>query len=153
MRIQVCNKWFFKSFINLCSLLSWLDVSRYLWGFNNTIRDVIPKSLVKLLSQRLEWEKIWEEIIFRYQVELLGTLEDKVTMIIGVLSLCFFLNWKHDFVDIESSFLSNNFAIPYPTYFHPCKDNEVFKWQKRIRRTVRPCSFLLELLDRVLIFL
>ncbi|KAI3858178.1 hypothetical protein MKW98_009839 [Papaver atlanticum] len=28
----------------------------------------------------------------------------------------------------------NDFGVPYPTYFHPSSDSEVFQWQSRMRR-------------------
>ncbi|KAM2896713.1 hypothetical protein COP2_006439 [Malus domestica] len=43
---------------------------------------------------------------------------------------------------IESSpWNSNDFAIPYPTYFHPSKDIEVFQWKNRMRRQKRHILF------------
>ncbi|KAK9280091.1 hypothetical protein L1049_013776 [Liquidambar formosana] len=43
---------------------------------------------------------------------------------------------------IESSPWNNNdFAIPYPTYFHPSSDNEMFQWQNRMRRLKRRYLF------------
>ncbi|CAH1447236.1 unnamed protein product [Lactuca virosa] len=43
---------------------------------------------------------------------------------------------------IESSpFNSNDFAIPYPTYFHPSKDSDVFTWQNRMMKLDRKWLF------------
>ncbi|RVW65821.1 putative xyloglucan galactosyltransferase GT11 [Vitis vinifera] len=43
---------------------------------------------------------------------------------------------------IESSpWHRNDFAVPYPTYFHPSNDNEVFQWQNRMRRQRRRFLF------------
>ncbi|RRT74945.1 hypothetical protein B296_00016858 [Ensete ventricosum] len=38
---------------------------------------------------------------------------------------------------------ANDFGIPYPTYFHPAKDAEVFIWQDRLKELKRRylCSF------------
>ncbi|KAH7838115.1 hypothetical protein Vadar_022268 [Vaccinium darrowii] len=36
---------------------------------------------------------------------------------------------------------SNNFAIPYPTYFHPSSDREAFGWQNKMRRLERRYLF------------
>ncbi|XVF37857.1 hypothetical protein REPUB_Repub20aG0047200 [Reevesia pubescens] len=38
-------------------------------------------------------------------------------------------------LSIESSYWSNDFALPYPTYFHPSSDSEVIRWQKRVMRS------------------
>ncbi|XP_022761835.1 probable xyloglucan galactosyltransferase GT15 isoform X2 [Durio zibethinus] len=42
---------------------------------------------------------------------------------------------------IESGSWKNDFAVPYPTYFHPSTDNEVFQWQELMRRQNRPYLF------------
>ncbi|KAK9725859.1 hypothetical protein RND81_05G174300 [Saponaria officinalis] len=43
---------------------------------------------------------------------------------------------------IESSpFGNNDFAIPYPTYFHPSRDSEVYEWQTRVTRSKRRYLF------------
>ncbi|KAG2277707.1 hypothetical protein Bca52824_060262 [Brassica carinata] len=36
---------------------------------------------------------------------------------------------------------ANDFGIPYPTYFHPAKDSEVFEWQERMRNLDRKWLF------------
>nr|CAD1836047.1 unnamed protein product [Ananas comosus var. bracteatus] len=36
---------------------------------------------------------------------------------------------------------ANDFGIPYPTYFHPAKDAEVFLWQDRMRKLERKWLF------------
>lgn len=43
---------------------------------------------------------------------------------------------------VESSpWNANDFGIPYPTYFHPAKDAEVFTWQDRMRKLERKWLF------------
>nr|KYP62406.1 Xyloglucan galactosyltransferase KATAMARI1 [Cajanus cajan] len=43
---------------------------------------------------------------------------------------------------VESSpWNANDFGIPYPTYFHPAKDDDVFIWQERMRRLERKWLF------------
>ncbi|KHN02461.1 Xyloglucan galactosyltransferase KATAMARI1 [Glycine soja] len=43
---------------------------------------------------------------------------------------------------VESSpWNANDFGIPYPTYFHPAKDDDVFTWQERMRRLERKWLF------------
>ncbi|PON43990.1 Exostosin-like, partial [Trema orientale] len=42
---------------------------------------------------------------------------------------------------IEASSYDNDFAIPYPKYFHPAKDSQVFDWQRRMRASKRPYLF------------
>uniref|UniRef100_A0A803PGH0 Uncharacterized protein n=1 Tax=Cannabis sativa TaxID=3483 RepID=A0A803PGH0_CANSA len=43
---------------------------------------------------------------------------------------------------VESSpWNANDFGIPYPTYFHPAKDEDVFVWQDRMRKLERKWLF------------
>ena len=43
---------------------------------------------------------------------------------------------------VESSpWNANDFGIPYPTYFHPAKDADVFLWQDRMRKLERKWLF------------
>ncbi|PSR86404.1 Xyloglucan galactosyltransferase [Actinidia chinensis var. chinensis] len=43
---------------------------------------------------------------------------------------------------VESSpWNANDFGIPYPTYFHPAKDADVFLWQDRLRKLERKWLF------------
>ncbi|KAK9282524.1 hypothetical protein L1049_005444 [Liquidambar formosana] len=43
---------------------------------------------------------------------------------------------------VESSpWSENDFGIPYPTYFHPAKDADVFSWQDRMRKLERKWLF------------
>ncbi|KAF2307150.1 hypothetical protein GH714_025128 [Hevea brasiliensis] len=43
---------------------------------------------------------------------------------------------------VESSpWNANDFGIPYPTYFHPAKDDDVFTWQERMRNLERKWLF------------
>ncbi|CAH9129147.1 unnamed protein product [Cuscuta epithymum] len=43
---------------------------------------------------------------------------------------------------IESSpWSKNDFAVPYPSYFHPSTDDQVFRWQSRMRRLRRRTLF------------
>ncbi|KAL9358657.1 hypothetical protein Peur_046780 [Populus x canadensis] len=41
----------------------------------------------------------------------------------------------------ETTSRSNEFAIPYPTYFQPSSDNEVFQWQNRMQSHNRRSLF------------
>ncbi|XVE59263.1 hypothetical protein DITRI_Ditri05aG0031800 [Diplodiscus trichospermus] len=121
-----------------------LDVGRYLWDPDGFMRDYDALNLVKWLAARPEWKKMWGRDHFLvagrinwdfrrdhnnesdWGNELLNLPESRnMTMLV-----------------IESSPWNNNdFAIPYPTYFHPSRDDDVFQWQNRMRREKRRFLF------------
>ncbi|KAK6928939.1 Exostosin, GT47 domain [Dillenia turbinata] len=121
-----------------------LDVERYLLGFNISTRDSNPNRLVKWLREQPEWNTMFGIDHF---------------LVVGRISWDFLRNTDGDsdwgnklmrlpesrnmtFLSIESSpFNSNDFAIPYPTYFHPSSDEQVFEWQNRMRHQKRDYLF------------
>ncbi|KAM6578009.1 hypothetical protein CsatB_029846 [Cannabis sativa] len=121
-----------------------LDVARYLWGYNISMRDSDSLGLVKWLRQKPEWRKMSGRDHF--------LVAGRITWDFRRLSDEEF-DWGNKFLflpesknmtvlTIESSpWHNNDFAIPYPTYFHPLKEVEVFQWQKRMRRQRRPFLF------------
>ena len=44
-------------------------------------------------------------------------------------------------LSIEGSLWNNDFAIPYPTHFHPNKDIQVKQWQRKVRKAKRKYLF------------
>uniref|UniRef100_A0A803KYW0 Exostosin GT47 domain-containing protein n=1 Tax=Chenopodium quinoa TaxID=63459 RepID=A0A803KYW0_CHEQI len=45
-------------------------------------------------------------------------------------------------VSVEASpYANNDFAVPYPTDFHPSNDSEVLQWQEKVRKTRRAHLF------------
>ncbi|XP_062017438.1 probable xyloglucan galactosyltransferase GT11 [Rosa rugosa] len=121
-----------------------LDVSRYLWGSSFRMRDSGSLELVKWLKEKPEWKRMWGRDHFMVAGRITWdfrrfTDEDS--------------NWGNKLMllpesknmtilTIESSpWNSNDFAIPYPTYFHPSMDTEVFHWQNRMRRQRRRILF------------
>lgn len=120
-----------------------LDLGRFLWGFNTSMRDNLSKSLVSWLRQRREWEKMWGRDHFlvggRVSWDFRRATEAESEWGSKLMSLPESKNMT--FLTIESSLYNNDFAIPYPTYFYPSKDREVFDWQKRMRATKRPHLF------------
>ncbi|KAL7219742.1 hypothetical protein ACSBR2_012746 [Camellia fascicularis] len=116
-----------------------LDIGRYLWGFNTSIRDSAPIELAKWVSEKPEWKSMggrdhffvagrvtWD---FRRQTDndsdwgnkLMSLPESKNMTILIIESYCQAKTYR-------------DFAIPYPTYFHPSSDNEVFQWQNKLRK-------------------
>ncbi|KAK2642897.1 hypothetical protein Ddye_024660 [Dipteronia dyeriana] len=122
-----------------------LDLNRYLWSRSTMkLKDNDTFDLVKWLKQRPEWKRMSGRDHF---------------MVAGRISWDFRRDSNNDFdwgnkllllpetknmtmLVIESSpWHTNDFAIPYPTYFHPSTDEEVFEWQSRMRNQTRPFLF------------
>ncbi|XP_059430891.1 probable xyloglucan galactosyltransferase GT11 isoform X2 [Corylus avellana] len=121
-----------------------LDVSRFLWYSNTSMRDAASLDLVKWLRRKPEWKKMWGRDHFmvagritwdfRRVSEKDSDWGNKLMLLPASRNMTMLV--------IESSPWDNNdFAIPYPTYFHPSSDNEVFRWQSRMRRQKRRYFF------------
>ncbi|XP_027351451.1 probable xyloglucan galactosyltransferase GT12 [Abrus precatorius] len=121
-----------------------LDVGQYLWGFNVSMRDASPKELVKWLAQRPEWKRMWGRDHFmiggRIGWDFRRTTDNNNDWGTKLMFLPEASNMS--ILPIESSGSHDNeFPIPYPTYFHPSKDVEIFQWQKKMRKVKRPYLF------------
>ncbi|KAJ1435476.1 Exostosin-like [Sesbania bispinosa] len=122
-----------------------LDLGQYLWGgFNISTRDASPKEIMKWLAQQPQWKRIWGRDHFM----VLGRIgwdfrrrSDKEHD--WGTKLMFLPEAKNmSFLLIESGgSYDNDFPIPYPTYFHPSKDMEIFQWQEKMRKMKRPYLF------------
>ncbi|CAL5189480.1 unnamed protein product [Lathyrus oleraceus] len=121
------------------------DVGRYLWGgFNVSVRDESPKKLMEWLTQQPEWKKLNGKDHFvvsgRIGFEFRRSSDEnedwgtKFMFLPGASNMSLLL--------IEScGFYDNEFAIPYPTYFHPKSDDEILDWQKQVREIKRDYLF------------
>lgn len=118
-----------------------LDVGRYLWGYNASVPDSLSLDLVRWLKSQPEWAAMggidhflvagritWD---FRRPGEEENAWGGKFLFLPEAKNMTVLV--------IESGpWHSNDFAIPYPTYFHPSKDSEVFAWQDRMKQLERP---------------
>lgn len=121
-----------------------LDVARYLWGSNTTMRDSGSLQLVKWLREKPEWKKTWGRDHFMVAGRITWDFRRTTDEDFDWGSKLMFLPESRNMtiLTIESSpWHNNDFAIPYPTYFHPSKDIEVFQWQSRMRRQKRRFLF------------
>ncbi|OVA02299.1 Exostosin-like [Macleaya cordata] len=121
-----------------------LDISRYLWGYNTSVRDAASLALVDWLMKRPEWNVMggkdhflvagritWD---FRRLTDLESDWGNKLLFLPAAKNMSMLV--------VESSpWNANDFGIPYPTYFHPAKDADVFTWQDRMRKLERPFLF------------
>ncbi|XP_002990407.2 xyloglucan galactosyltransferase MUR3 [Selaginella moellendorffii] len=121
-----------------------LDISRYLWGVNVSTRDSGALRMVDWLVRQPEWRRMggrdhfmvagritWD---FRRKTEKEDDWGNKLFIIPEVKNIT-------SLVIEASPWHFNDFAIPYPTYFHPTQDSDVVDWQVRMRGMERPALF------------
>ncbi|XP_006846239.2 xyloglucan galactosyltransferase KATAMARI1 homolog [Amborella trichopoda] len=121
-----------------------LDIGRYLWAMNSTLKDAASMELMDWLVKRPEWKRMQGGDHFM--------VAGRITWDFRRLSNSS-LEWGNELLIlpatknmtvlvIESSPWSRvDVAVPYPTYFHPAKASDVFSWQKRMARIKRPWLF------------
>ncbi|XP_020600327.1 xyloglucan galactosyltransferase KATAMARI1 homolog [Phalaenopsis equestris] len=120
------------------------DIARYLWGYNISMRDSASLDLVNWLMKRPEWNVMggrdhflvagritWD---FRRLTDTDSDWGNKLLFLPAAKNMSMLV--------VESSpWNANDFGIPYPTYFHPAKDSDVFAWQDRMRNLERKWLF------------
>ncbi|XAR61042.1 hypothetical protein NMG60_11034622 [Bertholletia excelsa] len=120
------------------------DIARYLWGYNISTRDAASLDLVEWLERRPEWSIMggkdhflvagritWD---FRRLSDEESDWGNKLLFLPAAKNMSMLV--------VESSpWNANDFGIPYPTYFHPAKDADVFTWQDRMRKLERKWLF------------
>ncbi|CAI0432728.1 unnamed protein product [Linum tenue] len=121
------------------------DIGRHLWGYNTTARDALGVELVSWLKNQPEWTKrgLWGRDHFlisgRIAWDLRRSDDDDSHWGGKLMQLPESMNMT--MLSIETTSWSNEFAIPYPTYFHPSAAKQVQQWQKRMKRHKRPYLF------------
>ncbi|KAB1225951.1 Xyloglucan galactosyltransferase KATAMARI1 [Morella rubra] len=121
-----------------------LDVARYLWYSNTSMRDAGSLEVVKWVREKPEWEKMWGRDHFVVAGRITWDFRREGDQDSDWGNKLMFLPESRNMtmLAIESSPWSNNdVAIPYPTYFHPSTDHEVFQWQNRMRSRKRMYLF------------
>ncbi|KAK2995936.1 hypothetical protein RJ640_003728 [Escallonia rubra] len=122
-----------------------LDIARYLWGgFNMSTRDKTSLDMARWLREKPEWKAMRGRDHFlvagRITWDFRRVIDEESVWGNKLMVLPEFKNVT--MLTIESSpWNSNDFAIPYPTYFHPSNDNEVIQWQNKVRRQRRRILF------------
>ncbi|EEF43748.1 Xyloglucan galactosyltransferase KATAMARI1, putative [Ricinus communis] len=119
-----------------------LDVGRYLWDYNIS-RDTLGADLVKWLAQKPEWKKLLGRDHFFVSGRIGWDFRRHVDNDNGwgsnLMSLPESMNMT--MLTIESTAWSNEFAVPYPTHFHPSSETEVIEWQNKMRKQKRHYLF------------
>ncbi|XP_021719967.1 probable xyloglucan galactosyltransferase GT11 [Chenopodium quinoa] len=122
-----------------------LDVGRYLWDdYETKVRDNASMEVVEYLKGKPEWKKMWGRDHFlvagRVSWDFRRERDNKLDWGNSLFNLPEVKNMTN--LVIESSPWSNtDFAIPYPTYFHPSSDDEVYHWQEKMMQKQRPYLF------------
>lgn len=120
-----------------------LDVGPYLWGFNASVRDRGPVELAHWLSQRPEWKTMWGRDHFliggRITWDFRRNNENESDWGSKLMLLPEPNNMT--MLTIETGYWNNDFAIPYPTDFHPSTDSQIIEWQRKVKRQKRPFLF------------
>ncbi|PIN18468.1 Acetylglucosaminyltransferase EXT1/exostosin 1 [Handroanthus impetiginosus] len=120
------------------------DIARYLWGHNISTRDAASLALVDWLMKRPEWGVMggkdhflvagritWD---FRRLTDQVSDWGNKLLFLPAAKNMSMLV--------VESSpWNANDYGIPYPTYFHPARDADVFSWQHRMRKLERKYLF------------
>ncbi|KAL8531468.1 hypothetical protein ACS0TY_008166 [Phlomoides rotata] len=118
-----------------------LDVSRYLWDDdeNNSKKDADSTNLFNLLREKPEWKAMGGKDHFLVSGRItwdLRRVDDKSHW--GSKLMVLPESQNMSILTIESSpWDKNDFAIPYPTYFHPSTDRQIHDWQEKMRRQRR----------------
>ncbi|KAM7496153.1 hypothetical protein LguiA_020567 [Lonicera macranthoides] len=120
------------------------DIARYLWGYNISTRDSASRDLLDWLMNRPEWKIMGGKDHFlvagRITWDFRRISDEESDWGNKLLFLPAARNMSMLVVE-SSPWHANDFGIPYPTYFHPAKDSEVFLWQDRMRNLERKWLF------------
>lgn len=120
-----------------------LDIERYLWDYDTSVRDSLAYDIADWLQNRAEWKRLWGRDHFfvsgRIGWDFRRQTGNKSDWGNKLMSLPESMNMT--LLTIETSSYCNEFALPYPTYFHPSTYIEVIHWQKQVRSQKRRYLF------------
>ncbi|KAL9240079.1 hypothetical protein vseg_014339 [Gypsophila vaccaria] len=121
-----------------------LEVRKYLDEGSLSERDAGAVAFTSWLRDRPEWrrERGWDHFFVAGRISwdfqrLSYTHSDWGSKLLNLPE-----SRNMTVLTIESSpFENNDFAIPYPTYFHPSRDSDVFEWQRQVSESKRRYLF------------
>ncbi|CAA0374186.1 unnamed protein product [Arabidopsis thaliana] len=118
------------------------DVRRF-WGYNVKLRDELGEDLAQWLRERPEWRKMYGRDHFfvtgRVGRDFRRVTDQDSDWGNKLMRLPEFENIT--MLSIETNSRSNEFAVPYPTYFHPKSRTEVKRWQRQVTMMQRRYLF------------
>ncbi|XP_044479524.1 probable xyloglucan galactosyltransferase GT12 [Mangifera indica] len=120
-----------------------LDVGRYLWDYNSTVKDSLAIEMAKWVAAKPEWKRMWgrDHFFVAGRVAWDFRRENDANSDWGSKLMCLPESMNMTILTIETTSWSNEFAIPYPTYFHPSSESKVLQWQNKVRNTKRNYLF------------
>ncbi|KAK4750942.1 hypothetical protein SAY87_004424 [Trapa incisa] len=120
-----------------------LDISQVLWNPNISVRDEAGYDLVRWVSSRPEWRRMWGRDHFFVAGRIAWDFRRQTDESSDWGSKMMFLPESRNMtmLSVESSVWKNDLAVPYPTYFHPSDVYDARQWQDRIRNQERPYLF------------
>ncbi|KAJ4723091.1 putative Xyloglucan galactosyltransferase KATAMARI1 [Melia azedarach] len=120
-----------------------LDLGRHLWGGNISVRDSSALDFVKWVAGKPQWTRMWGRDHFLVAGRISWDFRRKTDNESDWGSKFRFLpeSKNMSMLAIESSSWNNDYAIPYPTCFHPSKESEILEWQDKMRRQKRQYLF------------
>ncbi|TYH49844.1 hypothetical protein ES332_D10G163400v1 [Gossypium tomentosum] len=125
-----------------------LDLRRYLWGFNTSMRDSSGFDLINWLKQKPQWKTMWGKDHFLVSSRIARDFRRKSDRKSDWGSNFRFLPESKNLsmLTIESGPWENDIAVPYPTSFHPSSDYQN-STRKEIIRHCQSSNKLCKLLD------
>ncbi|KAL6622480.1 hypothetical protein ACP70R_032359 [Stipagrostis hirtigluma subsp. patula] len=119
-----------------------LDVGRYLWGFNNDLRDALAEDLAHWLRSSPAWAAHGGRDHFLVAGRIAWDFRREDGSDWGSRLLLLPETKNMTALVLESDrWHAGDAGVPYPTYFHPSRAGEVASWQKAVRRARRPWLF------------
>ncbi|WCJ27520.1 Exostosin family protein [Euphorbia peplus] len=118
-------------------------LGKHLWGSNTTVRDSLGIDLFKWLVQKPEWNRMLGGDHFFVNGRIgwdFGRIGDENYKWGGNL-MQLPQSENLTMLTVETTFSSNEIAIPYPTNFHPESQNQITEWQNRMRKRKRNYLF------------
>ncbi|XP_065861560.1 probable xyloglucan galactosyltransferase GT14 [Euphorbia lathyris] len=120
-----------------------LEIGRYLWGAEISVRDKSAHDFVNWVSTKPEWGKMFGRDHFFVAGRISWDFRRQTDNHTDWGSKLRFLPESRNMsmLAIEASSWNNDYAIPYPTCFHPSSNNDLFEWQDKMRRQKRTYLF------------
>ncbi|MED6133160.1 hypothetical protein PIB30_025973 [Stylosanthes scabra] len=120
-----------------------LDISRFLLVSNLTVRDASGRDLARWLSSQNEWKRMWGRDHFLISGRISWDFRRQHDTLSDWGSNFRFLpeSMNMSMLSVEASSWNNDYAVPYPTSFHPLKELEILEWQRKIRKRKRAHLF------------
>ncbi|XP_071735174.1 xyloglucan galactosyltransferase KATAMARI1 homolog [Rutidosis leptorrhynchoides] len=121
------------------------DAQKYLYGgYNSSVRDAASLDLQDWLQKLDEWKRMNGKDHFlvggRTTWNFRRPIQDEQISGNSFLNLPVARNMTMLLIESNPQD-TNDFAIPYPTYFHPSKDSDVFAWQNKVMKWDRKWLF------------